>query len=239
MSRDRKDQKKAVAKGKLDRARARYQKARPVWEPTPWQAEARTAFKECDVLVLAGFPGTAKTACAVWLAVEELVAGRARKIYLLRPSVEAGPSLGFLPGDVLQKLDPYLRPVFEFLTALGMSGPEMIRSGTLEVVAVQHAKGRTFHGGVVILDEAQDCKLGQLKLVFGRLGANSKLIVTGDPNQSDLPDKPNPFQTFVAKASLGSGKPDVDGFKVFRLGESDVLRHEMVPTLIKMCGDGS
>jgi phosphate starvation-inducible PhoH-like protein len=234
---DRQDRKAVGKDARLEKARGRLKALKkPHWEPTDWQREAQAAFRQCDVLVLAGFPGTAKTACAVWLAVEEFLAGRSRKLYLLRPNVEAGPSMGHLPGDVLQKLDPYLRPVFEFLSALGLSGHQMIKDRTLEVVAVQHAKGRTFHGGTILLDEAQDCRESQLRLVFSRMGANAKLIVTGDPNQADIPDDPNPFRVFVAKAAMAAGDPAETGFKLFRLGEADVLRHEMVPKLLKMCG---
>lgn len=215
---------------KVEKARNRVKKvsARP-WTQTPWQVEAAEKFRESDVLVLSGPPGTAKTATAVDLAVREFQSGRVSKIYLVRPAVEAGERLGFLPGGPTEKVYPFLIPVFEFLKLFALDGEQMIKAGVLEVVPIAYAKGRTFSNGVVIFDEAQDCSRKQLRLILSRLGVGSKLIVTGDPDQSDSPEPDNAFQSFCAKLRMGSG----EGYFFVRLTTGNILRHPMVARLLE------
>jgi phosphate starvation-inducible PhoH-like protein len=228
---ERKPRKQKAKEGRLEKARSRARRqAKPAWEPTDFQRAAREAFRDNDILVLSGAPGTSKTATATWLAVNEFLSGRVQRLHLVRPAVEAGERLGFLPGDLAQKLDPFARPVYEFLRALGLDPDGLRKSGTLELVPVGMCKGRTFSGSCVILDEAQDCTRRQLRLVLSRLGANSRMIVTGDPAMSDADEPgPNAFQTFCAKLALNP----VDGVRLFTLGETDILRHSLVPDLLR------
>ncbi len=155
-----------------------------------YQQEAWALMGERRATLLLGPAGTAKTHCAVARAMHELInAQTVGRVVLVRPAVEAGEKLGFLPGDINQKLDPYFRPVYDIIDDLvGSRGTlrEQVH-GCLEVAPVGFLRGRTFKDSVVVLDEAQNCTWVQLKLVMTRLGKGSKMIITGDPDQSDLP----------------------------------------------------
>jgi len=227
---NRSEQKGRRTSAKIEKARNRVKKVSALpWIPTPWQKEAQEKFRDCDVLVLSGPPGTAKTATAVQLAVEEFQKGRVQKIYLVRPAVEAGERLGFLPGGPTEKVYPFLIPIFEFLKMFSLDGEQMIKAGVLEVVPIAYAKGRTFSNGVVIFDEAQDCTRKQLRLILSRLGVGSKIIVTGDPDQSDSPELDNAFKVLCARMKLGDG----EGYFHIRLSTGNILRHAMVAKLLE------
>ena len=154
------------------------------------QKMAWAFFQENDILFLRGMAGTGKTYMAMSFAINEVLQGSKKKIILTRPIVEAGEKLGFLPGDFGEKVNPYMMPLYDAMDKLlGYTGPqrELIEK-SVEVAPIAYLRGRTFDNAVAILDEAQNCTKMQLKLFLTRLGANSKLVVTGDPTQSDVPD---------------------------------------------------
>lgn len=196
-----------------------------------WQSNVLSRVNDTDIFVFSGPPGTGKTFISVYLAVKLYSEGIVPKIYIVRPAVEAGEKLGYLPGTMLEKLHPYIIPIFEFLPKFGLNGPEMIRAGHLEIVPVAFCKGRTFNG-FVLLDEAQDCTMKQLRLVLSRLGARGKLALTGDPGQSDCVEHPNAFSRFCAKLELERNQ----GIHYVPLNSSKIMRHELVPDLLRYCG---
>lgn len=159
-------------------------------ELNEWQRKAWTLMGDRRITLLLGPAGTAKTHCAVARAMHELVAEQTvGKFILIRPAVEAGERLGYLPGDLKQKLDPYFRPIYDIVDDLvGSKGTlrEQV-AACMEEAPVGFLRGRTFKDAVVVLDEAQNCTWKQLKLVMTRLGKGARMIVTGDPGQTDLP----------------------------------------------------
>lgn len=183
-----------------------------------------------DIVFAIGPAGTGKTYTAVALAVRALKEKNVKKIILTRPAVEAGESLGFLPGDLKEKIDPYLRPLYDALD--DMIPPDKLtyymENRVIEVAPLAFMRGRTLDHAFIILDEAQNCSDMQLKMFLTRIGANSKVIVTGDPTQIDLPPK--------VRSGLPTAirilKP-VEGISTIMLDESDVVRHRLVKEIIK------
>jgi phosphate starvation-inducible PhoH-like protein len=188
------------------------------------------AIRENDVVIGIGPAGTGKTYLAVALAVDALYKKRVRRIVLARPAVEAGESLGFLPGDMQEKVDPYLRPLYDALE--DMMPPERVRKAlddqSIEIAPLAYMRGRTLSDAFVILDEAQNSTTLQMKMFLTRLGVNSKVVITGDKTQIDLPRKED--SGLLQVETLLSG---VDGIEFIYLDETDVLRHRLVKDIIR------
>ncbi len=176
-----------------------------------------------------GPAGTGKTYLAMACAVEALVSGSVRRIILSRPAVEAGERLGFLPGDLAAKVDPYLRPLYDALYE--MLGPEetsrLMDQGTIEIAPLAYMRGRTLNDAFVVLDEAQNTTPEQMKMFLTRLGFNSKMIVTGDVTQMDLPNG-RPSGLSVVRRVLRR----VDGVGFVELTGDDVVRHRIVAAIV-------
>jgi phosphate starvation-inducible PhoH-like protein len=180
-------------------------------------------------LVLAlGPAGTGKTYLAIAKAVEALEAGKVGRIVLSRPAIEAGESIGFLPGDMEDKLAPYLRPLYDALSdRLSMKRVRaLISEGAIEIAPVGYMRGRTLNNAFVVIDEAQNCTFGQLKMLLTRLGWNSTMVVTGDPNQSDLlPGMSGLFDVADRFEALSN-------IAVVRLADVDIVRHPLVAEML-------
>ena len=185
------------------------------------------AFEQHDVLFLIGVAGTAKTHLAVAFACSEILSKKKKKIVLTRPIVEAGEKLGFLPGTFEEKINPFLLPIFDCLDIIvGRDTMERDKiNRCMEIAPVAYLRGRTFHDSVVILDEAQNSTEEQLKLVMTRLGLNSKMIITGDPTQSDLKGD-------VALSKIVESMKKVQGIGVVEFNESHIVRHPLVADIL-------
>lgn len=188
------------------------------------------AMRNYDVVFAIGPAGTGKTYLAVAMAVAALMRRDVSRIVLARPAVEAGETLGFLPGDLKEKLDPYLRPIYDAL--YDMVPPDKLRrlieTNIIEIVPLAYMRGRTLNNAYVILDEAQNTTVSQMKMFLTRLGVNSKAIVTGDITQVDLPEKSS--SGLIRVQSILAG---VSGVKFVYLSERDVVRHKLVQEVIK------
>ncbi|MEJ8475113.1 PhoH family protein [Roseibium algae] len=196
---------------------------------TPTQDAYIRAMDRADLVFGTGPAGTGKTFLAVAYAAALIERGDASRLILSRPAVEAGERLGFLPGDMKEKVDPYLRPLYDALYE--MMPPEKVdrglQSGMIEVAPLAFMRGRTLSNAVVLLDEAQNTTSMQMKMFLTRLGEGSKMIVTGDPSQVDLP----PGQTSGLRESL-SLLDGVEGVSHVQFTEADVVRHELVARIV-------
>ena len=194
------------------------------------QADYIQALLKNELVVGLGPAGTGKTYLAVAAAATMLVEGKVDRIILSRPAVEAGENLGFLPGDMRDKVDPYLRPLYDALYDM-LPGPQVTRSlesGEIEIAPLAFMRGRTLSNSFVILDESQNATPMQMKMFLTRMGENSRMVITGDPSQIDLP--------FGAKSGLRDAMeilPKVRGVDIIRFGEEDVVRHDMVTRIVK------
>ncbi|KON87007.1 phosphate starvation protein PhoH [Sporosarcina globispora] len=188
------------------------------------------AIRQNDLVFGIGPAGTGKTYLAVVMAVNALKNGNVKRIILTRPAVEAGESLGFLPGDLKEKVDPYLRPLYDALhDILGAEHTQrMIERGTIEIAPLAYMRGRTLDDAFVILDEAQNTTQAQMKMFLTRLGFGSKMIITGDKTQVDLP-KGVKSGLIVAEVILKG----VSGLSFVHLEQSDVVRHPLVARIIQ------
>ncbi len=186
------------------------------------------AIEERAVVVALGPAGTGKTYLAVAKAVEALEAGRAGRIVLSRPAVEAGESLGFLPGDLADKLAPYLRPLYDALTErLGTKRLKaLVADGAIEIAPVAYMRGRTLNECFIVIDEAQNCTYGQLKMLLTRLGWRSTMVLTGDPDQTDLLSGLSGLRQIADKLEA------VEGISVVRLSDADIVRHPLVAGML-------
>ena len=203
---------------------------KPVRARNKTQQELVKAYFNSDLIFAAGPAGTGKTYIAIALAVRALKNREIKRIILTRPAVEAGERLGFLPGDMKDKLDPYLQPLYD---ALGDMIPakklqEFIADGTIQIAPLAYMRGRTLDRACVILDEAQNTNLGQLKMFLTRMGPNAKFIVTGDASQVDLPRKSD--SGFIRGINLLKA---IKGVSVIRFSNEDIVRHPLVGKIVK------
>ena len=197
---------------------------------TPDQVTYMRALQESELVCGSGPAGTGKTYLAVAVAVAMLTHGQVDRIILSRPAVEAGERLGFLPGDLREKVDPYLRPMYDALYDMMPSDRVMdrLQSGIIEIAPLAFMRGRTLSNAYVILDEAQNTSPVQMKMFLTRLGENSRMAVTGDLSQVDLPTGTRPGLS-EALAVVG----EVEGVSVVRFSHADVVRHRLVTALVR------
>jgi phosphate starvation-inducible PhoH-like protein len=186
---------------------------------------------EAHHLTLAlGPAGTGKTYLAISAAVDAFEAGRVGRIVLTRPAIEAGEALGFLPGDLQEKLAPYLRPLYDALNERigGKRVRQLMSEGAIEIAPVAYMRGRTLNNAFVVIDEAQNCTYGQIKMLLTRLGWHSTMVVTGDPDQSDLLDG------LSGLAEIARRLDAVPEVAVVRLDEKDIVRHPLVAGMLSV-----
>ena len=203
---------------------------RNVQAKTAGQAEYVKKISEHDIVVGIGPAGTGKTYLAVAAAVDALMRKRVRRIVLARPAVEAGESLGFLPGDMQAKVDPYLRPLYDALEDMMPMDKiqKAIESRTIEVAPLAFMRGRTLGDSFVILDEAQNATGLQMKMFLTRLGLNSKIVITGDKTQVDLPSREDSGLMQIERILHG-----IEGISFHYFTEADVVRHRLVRDIIR------
>jgi phosphate starvation-inducible PhoH-like protein len=204
-------------------------RGKPIRPKTPAQAHYVQALRTSDLTFCVGPAGTGKTFLAMAAAAAALKAGEINRLVLSRPIVEAGESLGFLPGDMLDKVDPYLRPLYDALhDIIGMDRTRRLTEhGTIEVVPLAYMRGRTINDAFMILDEAQNCSPAQMKMFLTRMGFGSRMAITGDITQSDLPSG----QLSGLRHAL-SVLDGVDGVRVSRLTQHDIVRHDLVQRIV-------
>lgn len=194
------------------------------------QATLIEAIDAHNLSLAIGPAGTGKTYIAISKAVEALEKGSIERIILSRPAMEAGESLGYLPGDLNEKMAPYLRPLYD---ALGdrMGGKKVrkyIDDGTIEIAPVGFMRGRTLNNSFIVIDEAQNCTYAQLKMLLSRLGWHSKMIITGDPDQSDLLDGISGLNDIANKLDT------IENVSVNRLAKADIVRHPLVAEMLQV-----
>lgn len=197
---------------------------------TPGQAEYLKVIAENDIVIGIGPAGTGKTYLAVAAAVDALSRKRVRRIILARPAVEAGESLGFLPGDMQAKVDPYLRPLYDALEDM-MPAERMqkaLETRVIEIAPLAYMRGRTLNDAFVILDESQNATNAQMKMFLTRLGANSKTVITGDKTQIDLPRREESGLLQIERILS-----HIDGIALHYLTDVDVVRHRLVREIIR------
>jgi phosphate starvation-inducible PhoH-like protein len=203
---------------------------------TSGQAEYLAKIAENDIVVGIGPAGTGKTYLAVAAAVDALTRKRVRRIILARPAVEAGESLGFLPGDMQAKVDPYLRPLYDALDEMMPAEriQKALETRVIEIAPLAFMRGRTLGDAFVILDEAQNATALQMKMFLTRLGVNSQIVITGDKTQIDLPKREESGLMQVERIL-----PGIDGIAFHYFTDVDVVRHRLVRDIIKAyAGDG-
>ena len=203
---------------------------KPIGPKTLGQKEYVEAIQKHDIVFGIGPAGTGKTYLAMASAVEALKKQEVRRIILTRPAIEAGESLGFLPGDLQAKILPYLRPLYDALYDMMEAGriESYIESGIIEVAPLAYMRGRTLNDAFIILDEAQNCTAEQMKMFLTRLGFDSKAVITGDMTQSDLPAG-KPIGLLQAQEIL----KDIEGIKFSYFSGADVVRHSLVQRIIQ------
>jgi phosphate starvation-inducible protein PhoH and related proteins len=215
--------------GSIPEARQIRTRKRLITARTPTQSAYLASLERNDLVFATGPAGTGKTYLAVAFAAACLESGRCDRLILSRPAVEAGERLGFLPGDMREKVDPYLRPLYDAL--YDTLAPERVErglaSGEIEIAPLAFMRGRTLSHAIVILDEAQNCTPVQLKMALTRLGEESKMIVTGDPTQVDLP--PGKDSGLLEAIGLLKGIEEIDHIAFTR---ADVVRRELVGKIV-------
>jgi phosphate starvation-inducible PhoH-like protein len=201
---------------------------------TSGQAEYLKLIFENDIVVGIGPAGTGKTYLAVAAAVDALARKRVRRIILARPAVEAGESLGFLPGDLQAKVDPYLRPLYDALDEMMPQErvQKALETRVIEIAPLAYMRGRTLGDAFVILDEAQNATNAQMKMFLTRLGVNSKTVITGDKTQIDLPRREESGLVQIERILTG-----IEGIGFHYLSDADVVRHRLVREIIRAYAD--
>ena len=203
---------------------------KPIRARNKTQQELVKAYFDHDLIFAIGPAGTGKTYMAIALAVRALKNREIKRIILTRPAVEAGERLGFLPGDLKEKLDPYLQPLYDALSDMIPSRKlqEFMADGTIQIAPLAYMRGRTLDRACVILDEAQNTNLGQLKMFLTRMGPSAKFIVTGDATQIDLPRRED--SGLIAGIHLLEG---IKGIATIRFTNQDIVRHPLVCKIVK------
>jgi phosphate starvation-inducible protein PhoH and related proteins len=186
------------------------------------------AIQSHDLTMALGPAGTGKTYLAVSAAVAAMDEGKVGRIVLTRPAVEAGESLGFLPGDLHEKLAPYLRPLYDALNERigGKRVRQMMSEGTIEIAPIAYMRGRTLNNAFVVIDEAQNCTYGQIKMLLTRLGWRSTMVLTGDPDQTDL------LPGLSGLRDIAGRLERLETIAVVRLGDADIVRHPLVGEML-------
>src|SRR5271155_5014341 len=197
---------------------------------SPTQQRLMDAVDEHSVIAALAPAGTGKTYLAIAKAVEALEQNKVGRIVLSRPAVEAGESLGFLPGDLQDKLAPYLRPLYDALSERlgGKRLRALLADGSIEIAPVAYMRGRTLNNCFVVIDEAQNCTYGQLKMLLTRLGWRSTMVLTGDPDQTDLLPGISGFGDIAGRLER------VSEIAVVRLGDADIVRHPLVASMLNV-----
>ncbi len=208
-----------------DRERAYTRHVRPCSDN---QRKLLEAIDKRNLVVAAGPAGTGKTYLAIAKAVEALDDGKVSRIMLSRPAVEAGESLGYLPGALEDKLAPYLRPLYDALSErLGTKRLKtLLGEGTIEIAPVAYMRGRTLNNAFIVIDEAQNCTYGQLKMLLTRLGWHSTMVMTGDPDQTDL------LPGLSGLAQVADRLATLEDIAVIRLDDRDIVRHPLVAAML-------
>ncbi len=207
-----------------------FKKDKIIRPKTFGQRKILEKIKHNDILFVIGPAGSGKTYLAVALAISSLKKKEVERIILIRPAVEAGESLGFLPGDLMEKIDPYFRPLYDAIYEMMPSDKfqNYIDRGIIEVAPLAYMRGRTLNNSFIILDDAQNTTLGQMKMFLTRFGFGSKIIVTGDVTQIDLPQKTNSGLIKIAKILN-----NIKGIEFVYLEKKDVVRHRLVREIIR------
>lgn len=211
-----------------------YRQSAAIRPKTAGQAEYVRAITENDLCFCLGPAGTGKTYLAVAMALSLLKVGRLKRIVLARPAVEAGEKLGYLPGDMQAKVNPYLRPLFDAMHDM-MEFEQIKRfmlNDAIEVIPLAFMRGRTLNNAAIILDEAQNATIQQMLMFLTRMGEHSKMIITGDDSQSDLESR-----TASGLADAVRRLSNVEGIAVVRLSELDIVRHKLVTRIVQAYGD--
>ncbi len=203
---------------------------KPIRARNRTQEQMVKAYFENDLIYALGPAGTGKTYIAIALAVRALKSREVKRIILTRPAVEAGERLGFLPGDLKDKLDPYLQPLYDALGDMipGRKLQELMTEGTIQIAPLAYMRGRTLDNACVILDEAQNTNLGQLKMFLTRMGQDAKFIVTGDASQVDLPNKKD--SGLLKGVNLTK---NIKGISTIVFKNEDIVRHPLVTKIVK------
>jgi len=211
----------------IDRARDKSY-VKTVRPRTDGQRALMEAIASHNLTLAIGPAGTGKTYLAITAAVEALEKGKVEKIILSRPAMEAGESLGFLPGDMHEKMAPYLRPLYDALGDRlgGKKVRQYMDEGTIEIAPVGFMRGRTLNNAYIVIDEAQNCTYGQLKMLLSRLGWNSTMVVTGDPGQSDLLPGVSGLEDVARKFE------PLPNIAVITLKQTDIVRHPLVAEML-------
>ena len=215
----------ALAGPDAEREQSYRRKVRP---QSDGQQRLMAAIEHHNLTIAVGPAGTGKTYLAVSAAVAALEAGEVGRIVLTRPAVEAGESLGYLPGDINEKLAPYLRPLNDALNERlgGRRIKQLMTEGAIEIAPIAYMRGRTLNNAFIVIDEAQNCTYGQIKMLLTRLGWHSTMVVTGDPDQSDLLDG------LSGLAEIARRLDPIAEVAVIRLGEGDIVRHPLVGEML-------
>jgi len=221
---------KSAAKGEFENVLVFGTSGKPVRARTVNQLLLVNEFSINDLIIAEGPAGTGKTYTSIALAVRALKEREVKKIILTRPAVEAGERLGFLPGDMKEKLDPYLQPLYDALHDMIPSKKleTWIEDGTVQIAPLAFMRGRTLENAFVILDEAQNATVSQLKMFLTRMGVSSKFIITGDTTQIDLPRK-NDSGLLQAIRILSN----IEGISIIKFGEDDIVRHKLVRRIVR------
>ncbi len=208
-----------------DREQGYLRRVRP---QSDGQRRVMAAIERCHLTIVLGPAGTGKTYLAVSAAVAALEAGGVGRIVLTRPAVEAGERLGYLPGDIGEKLAPYLRPLNDALNERlgGRRVKQLITEGAIEIAPIAFMRGRTLNNAFIVIDEAQNCTYGQIKMMLTRLGWHSTMVVTGDPDQSDLLDG------LSGLAEIARRLEPIADIAVVRLSDGDIVRHSLVAEVL-------